>query len=232
MSFVVKNTAFYGPLDLLCPHTCRGCGALGAPLCECCKNYISTLHMNICPRCHKEVAKDENRCFSCKNLPFETAFVYGFREGLLSELIKEYKYRSVRDLAGVFAEFYAEMIPEDFGGGKDVVVVPLPTISRHIRERGFDHMLKVGKKLARMRGFKCWPVISRMNKTVQVGANEEERRAQAKGAYAVLQELDADKIYLLIDDVWTTGASMLSACEKMQAAGAKNLAAAVLAVNR
>lgn len=151
---------------------------------------------------------------------------------MLPELVKEYKYQAVRDMAEILAEFYAEMMSDDFSDGREVVVVPLPTIAKHVRERGFDHMLRVVKKLARKKGFSCQPVLKRVNKSVQVGANEKTRLKQAAEAYEVFEELDAEKMYLLIDDVWTTGASMLSACEKMQKAGAKHLAMAVLEVGK
>jgi len=103
-------------------------------------------------------------------------------------------------------------------------LVPLPTIRRHIRERGFDHIDLICRKTG-------WPVervLLRANSTVQVGASNEERRAQAQSAY-VAKGLEAEKRYLLVDDVWTTGSSMLAACEAMRAAGAKNLAIAVIA---
>lgn len=151
---------------------------------------------------------------------------------MLPELVKEYKYQAVRDMAEVLAGLYAEMIHEGFNEGREVVIVPLPTIGKHVRERGFDHMLSVAKKLARKRGFLCQPVLKRVNKSVQVGASEKTRLKQAAEAYAVDGDLNAEKMYLLVDDVWTTGASMLAASKKMQEAGAKHLAMAVLEVGK
>ena len=55
------------------------------------------------------------------------------------------------------------------------------------------------------------------------------RKKQAKEAYLVKSgAIDANRTYLLIDDVWTTGASMESAIDLMKKAGAKYLAAAVI----
>ena len=71
-------------------------------------------------------------------------------------------------------------------------------------------------------------LISRINKTVQVGADEKTRKVQASKAYAVSGEVDPSKTYLLVDDVWTTGASMESAIRLMKKAGAYKLASAVI----
>lgn len=106
----------------------------------------------------------------------------------------------------------------------DWVLVPLPTIGKHIRERGFDHIKLMCRKMGSP--MKC--VLKRRNNTTQVGATIDERRIQALGAYEAVG-VDAQERYLLVDDVWTTGSSMLAACEAMRAAGAKNLAIAVIA---
>ena len=73
-------------------------------------------------------------------------------------------------------------------------------------------------------------MIGRVNKTVQVGADEETRRRQAKEAYAVVRGVNAEATYLLIDDVWTTGASMEAATKAIKKAWAKKVAAAVVLI--
>lgn len=110
-----------------------------------------------------------------------------------------------------------EVIDEDF------YLVPLPTIRKHIRERGFDHI----KLLCKKTGLPFEEALKRRGNTVQVGASSEQRQKQAKEAYFAGDI--SDKRYLLVDDVWTTGSSMLAACEAMQNAGSKNLAIAVIA---
>ena len=98
-------------------------------------------------------------------------------------------------------------------------LVPLPTINRHIRERGFDHIGLICKKT----GLPVERVLLRNKNTVQVGASLEQRREQAKQAY-LLGSVDLNKKYLLVDDVWTTGSSMMAAANLMREAGVKNLA--------
>ena len=241
MGFDVKITTFSRILDLIAPFSCRGCGRLGSLLCECCKNYNIKHIIKICPRCRKSSKK----C-SC----MVPVYAVGRREGVLMKLTEEYKYKSIRKTAEVLAELMDAAIPRDFGigGGGDksvgddnvkdeVVVVPLPTVAKHVRERGFDHTLLLARELARRRGWKMKTLIARKNKTVQVGADEKTRRKQAEGAYVVSRRdvdsdvrLDAAKIYLLVDDVWTTGASMEAATEVIKKAGAVRVASAVILI--
>lgn len=133
-------------------------------------------------------------------------------------MIEIYKYNSVRAASFELADLLGGVINGDW------TLVPLPTINKHIRERGFDHI----KLMCRKMGLPMKCVLKRRNNTTQVGATVDERRIQALGAYEVVG-VDALDRYLLIDDVWTTGSSMLAACEAMRAAGTKNLAIAVIA---
>lgn len=227
MPFAVKITTFSGLLDLLCPHYCRGCGRLGRVLCECCKVYNVLKLANHCPVCGREIGRN---CKDCQ-LPFEATFMGGWRDSVMGELVEEYKYQSVREMGSVLAEIIDEKMPVVLG---EVVVVPLPTIRKHVRQRGLDHTLIVARELARRRGWKCEQILERRANTVQVGASASERLRQAERAYGVRPgvKLRPEVTYILYDDVWTTGASMLAAGELLREAGAEKVMAAVAAVSR
>lgn len=224
MGFIVKNTTIKNPLDLICPHTCIGCGAVGEVLCECCKNNILVEHLNYCPNC-KRLTSDGD----CKYCALPPCFMVGWRDELVFKLAEEFKYHSVRALGDVLAELLDVILPEVDG---KVVIVPLPTIKKHVRERGFDHMLKIAQKLGKRRKWKVEQILQRRKNTVQVGANREARLVQAAEAYGLAGRVDPGTTYVLVDDVWTTGASMKIATKKLQRAGASKVLLAVLAVNR
>ena len=195
-----------GIFDLVFPHSCRGCGRLGEVLCERCKKYIITSKME-----------------------FKSAVACDFRDSLLGEMVEEYKYNSVRAMGKVLAEILDAKMPEISG---EVVVVPLPTIAKHVRERGLDHTYQIGKNLARRRGWKCEKLLTRAKDTVQVRASRKERLAQAKEAYKIAGAVNNNKTYVLLDDVWTTGASMGAAEKLLREAGARKIVKAVLVVSR
>lgn len=72
-------------------------------------------------------------------------------------------------------------------------------------------------------------MLVRKNNTVQVGADSDTRKSQAKEAYAVCGAINANKSYYLLDDIWTTGSSMLAACDEMQKAGVEKLSVVLIA---
>ena len=227
MAFDVKITTLFRPLDLLAPFTCRGCGALGEVLCERCKNYNVSAIPKMCPSC-KANYKD------CKcDVPI---YAVSKREGVLVDLVEDYKYKSIRRASEVLAELMDAGIQTCAKGGDldgEVIVVPLPTVAKHIRERGFDHTLLLAKKLMkRHKGWKLCKMLDRNKNTVQVGTDGDKRREQAKDAYKLNKKvnINPNATYLLIDDVWTTGASMESAIGIIKAAGAKKIAAAVILI--
>lgn len=232
MRIVVKNTTSWRIADLLCPHTCRGCGRLGTVFCGCCKNNILEKRVNVCPLCkHKLDVNEKQRCGDCE-IGFDEVFVGGWREGALSKLVAEYKYKSVRAAGVVLAEVLNASIPERWGADKEVIVVPLPTIGKHVRERGFDHTLCLAKKLARRRGWKVERLLVRKADTVQVGTKAAERQEQAERAYEATRRTQKGVKYLLLDDVWTTGASAMAAERAMRGVGAEDVNMVVIEVGK
>lgn len=111
---------------------------------------------------------------------------------------------------------------------RKIVLVPLPTIRKHIRERGFDHTLRLCFELEnflqkRLDDFgisvEYQSFLVRKNKTVQVGKEKKERVKQAEKAYGICEgvKLDMNTLYILVDDVTTTGASLAAAKKILQA---------------
>ncbi|MBR3256096.1 ComF family protein [Candidatus Saccharibacteria bacterium] len=185
-------------------------------------------HRNICPNCKTD--NPTGSCLRCSGLP--SVYTVADRSTVIGTLVHDLKYSSARAIAKPLAEVVDATLPVIVG---DVTVVPLPTISRHIRERGFDHTLEIAKQLIKLRpDWTYKTILVRANDTVQVGASESNRLKQAKKAYRInpKQSIDEATTYLLIDDVWTTGASMKEAHKTIVKAGAAKTIMLALAVSR
>ena len=237
----VKITIEKFILDMVLPNRCVRCQREGGIFCDRCKKYISIINPGY-------VMNDM--------YGFEKLLVAGLKEGWFERMVRDFKYKGRRDYGEFLAEKLAEVILGEvkrmrFGDElsnksgevtcgvlrkveteikeiRQIVLVPLPTIRKHIRERGFDHTLRLCFELEEFLqkrfddlgvSVEYQSLLVRKNKTVQVGKEKKERVKQAEKAYGICEgvKIDANTLYILVDDVTTTGASLAAAKKILQA---------------
>ena len=211
-------------LSYIAPHHCCSCDKIGCIICDSCKYNIADDTKNICISCG-HLAGANGICDVCK-VPYERAWLVGDRSGALQRLIGLYKFERVKEAYRPLADLLASVLPDL---PADVVIVPLPTVSGHIRQRGYDHTLLIAKRVALLKGLKCQQLLVRKTNTKQRQASAKQRYKQAKNAFAVNGAVNAGTIYLLIDDVVTTGASIRYATKALRGAGANHVWVAIIA---
>ena len=237
----VKITIEKFILDMVLPNRCVRCQREGGIFCDRCKKYISIINPGY-------VMNDM--------YGFEKLLVAGLKEGWFERMVRDFKYKGRRDYGEFLAEKLGKVIlgevkrgvlcdgsSDESGDGsvevsrmmnaetrenRKIVLVPLPTIRKHIRERGFDHTLRLCFELEnflqkRLDDFgisvEYQSLLVRKNKTVQVGKEKKERVKQAEKAYGIREgvEIENKTLYILVDDVTTTGASLVAAKKILQA---------------
>ena len=146
--------------------------------------------------------------------------------GVIKEVIDGFKfynaYAAHRELAALLSDRVG-MLPTN------CVIVPIPTIPSHIRQRGYDHTLLIAKRLAKLQGRSVGRCLRRATSSMQRGKNRAEREEQASHAFYAKGRLDPKATYLLVDDVVTTGATLKYAAQALLDAGAKEVWAGVIA---
>ena len=178
------------------------------------------------------------RCSECGELEAES-FTFGFYDQPIGKMATELKMKGARHLVGPLARLLAEALPDVEGR---VVVVPVPTIKRHRKERSVAHAELVGRELARARGWEYAEVVGRVRDVVQTGKSGKVRREQVVGAFKVELPLlyqyitegakSQEAMFILLDDITTTGAT-LGECEKvLREAGVERVRRVVLAKTR
>lgn len=212
-------------LSIIAPHHCLLCNLSGDLLCSSCKYDIVNEPYEGCILCSKPTS-DNNICSNCK-VPYNKAWIVGERTDTLSQLVNIYKFFSTKSAHRDIASLLDLRLPEL---PKSTVVVPVPTIRRHVRERGYDHTLLFSDRFSHMRNLELQQAISRKTNTKQLGSSRKLRINQAKQAFEVNKQLDPNRPYLLIDDVITTGATIHYATKALLASGAKNVWVAIIAI--
>ncbi|MBQ1528573.1 ComF family protein, partial [Candidatus Saccharibacteria bacterium] len=193
----------------------------------------------LCERCKKDISENILVREIGERGEFLRAEYLGFRDEILGEMVEECKYAPARGLTAEIAEVVWRGYFEK--RNSPLILVPMPTSRKHVRGRGFDHVDLVCREIVRLSGGAARRVrlLARAKDTVQVGATEEVRRKQAKEAVRVdgkemekFLESGFKGEVVLIDDVWTTGASMLAAGRILKEAGVTNLVALAVTKNR
>ncbi len=159
-------------------------------------------------------------------MPYQRAWLVGQRSGALQKLINAYKFNNLRAAYQVLGDLVLAVLPDLPDG---TVLVPIPTVASHVRQRGYDHIMLIARYVAKKRKVPIKMVVKRLTKTKQRQADAKQRQLQASRAFMVHQKLDSKKIYLLIDDVMTTGATLKYAALALKKAGAKQVWVVVIA---
>jgi ComF family protein len=202
-----------GVLSVLVAPTCAACGAvLEAPLAGC-----------VCRVCWGEVHAVADIAFD-RGTPLERLTAVGEYDGAFREIIHALKYQGRRSIAAGLAGLMRKT-------GEEVLcnadcVVPVPLHWRREYARGFNQARDIARHLQR-------PVLDglvRSRPTVpQVELSKEQRLKNVEGVFALKRPrlrkapaLDGVTV-LLIDDVATTGATMVACAAVLKRAGAAHV---------
>jgi len=194
-----------------------------------------------CPSCggftrHASCPGTPARCAACAaSPPFYIARSLFAYEGPVREGIRAAKYRRGGLPSGLLAERLLEAIrgrwSDRFPYCFRPTVVPVPIMPLKYLRRGFNLPALVGSALARAAG---WPFEPRIlqrtgGNTPQAGLPLAEREENVRGAFTVPAGLRAPDVVLLLDDVYTTGATAKACALALKTAGAGHIVVVTVA---
>lgn len=219
----VKNTIIDTLLEFIAPHLCFGCGKTGSPLCDNCKKDIIKNSFTQCILCLRPSTSGVCRFHG---LPYRGAWVVGFRKGPIRALIDSFKFQNMKAASRSLAELLHDRLPDL---DPTTRIIPVPTAPGHIRERGYDHALLLARSLAKLRGLTLEKnLLARRDTATQHTAKRRERITQAENAFT-LDGIVKAVPYLIVDDIFTTGATLQRVARLLHGAGARDVSVAVVA---
>lgn len=159
---------------------------------------------------------------------FDFAYAFGSYEGSLQQLIHLFKYGKVETLARPLSELLLRALPRELNFD---FVMAVPMHWRKQWKRGFNQAALLAEPVARRFGLKVSEHLRRSRYTrSQASLNEKERQRNLEHSFAVRRpDQLAGKRILLVDDVFTTGATLRAAAAALKAAGAARVSILTLA---
>ncbi len=216
-------------LDFIYPKTCLTCNQVLAMdlekyFCERCLptiEYIDTF----CEKCGKKIHKDDE-CKDCKEILHyfdkgRSLFVY---KDEIKQAIIDYKYHQDLSKGKSFARLFYNHIDEINDWIIDVVV-PVPLHKEKYIERGFNQSEIIAKELSCLSNFDYnnKSLVRVKNTDSQKSLKRADRFQNMQESFFVSDNTFKDKTVLLVDDVYTTGATIDSCAKALLDAEAKNV---------
>lgn len=226
-------------LDVLFPKKCVGCGKLDTYFCKLCVENILQGDL-ICPQCF-EISSGGQAHPGCNDkLGLDGLWSLGLYKGPLKTAVKKLKYKPMGNLSivlvNIMVDYFAKYHPlflEQIKKDKDKgwVVVPVPLHWYRQNWRGFNQSSFLAKQLAERLGLQYMEALKRIKNTrPQVKLKNLSRYENVRDAFSLKTKHALHNAHiLLIDDVWTTGATMNGCCRVLKQAGAKKVWAITLA---
>ena len=204
---------------MLLPQRCLVCGAAGPQLCATCRAALPVVGPPLCERCGAPTAWPVRRCNECagRRLAFATARAAVAYDEPVRLLVAGWKERGLRRLADEAASLVAERLAHP----GDVVLTFVPPDRGRRLQRGYHPAERLATALAAEWRLPCLPLLTRSGPSRrQRGLTLRERRRNVAGAF---EARAAPARVVLVDDVYTSGATASAAASALRAAGARQV---------
>ena len=222
--------------DLLFPSFCLNCQREGNYICEDCFSLINISTNQYCPFCRPpKIVLDGKTCYACA----KTAKLAGlfcaasYQHFIIKKIISQFKYEPfIKELAKPLAFLiiqHFKLLDHPLPFSKDrsgFFLIPVPLHKKRLKWRGFNQAEEIASELS---AFLKIPLISNVllktkETKPQVELTAENRKENIKEVF-ICQNQDSikNKKILLVDDVFTTGATMEECASLLRQAGAKEV---------
>ena len=219
-------------LDFFFPLSCPGCGCFVETkgFCAQCWSSIDFITSPQCSLCGDPCAEGVSKvCRLChqKTPLFNThqsLFYYG---PLSRKVVFSLKYGRQRHLADLFAHW---LVPNALRHPVHVIV-PVPLHPKKLAQRGFNQAALMADRLGKLTGIPVQKraLVRHLNTPSQGFFSHNQREEIVFGAFAVQQEWNQETSVLLVDDVYTTGATLNACVHALKESGVLHVHALTLA---
>jgi len=221
------------------PAPCEMCGGVLAsasslPICQRCLAALGPLTGPLCDRCGRPFPSQASldarnpQCFACRRglYAFDAARSYGAYSDEMVKAITLLKYHRLTRLGGWFAKKLQATVEVNPILRKADVLVAVPLHPTRRRERGYNQTELIAKPLGRLLGIPldAGALVRTKPRPPQLFLSRRERWLSVRGAYEIRggSRIDNQRV-LLIDDVFTTGATLDACARVLKKAGAKSV---------
>jgi ComF family protein len=229
-------TTRFSLLDVFFPKFCFNCKALGAYICSDCASKLLPVSVDICPYCEKTSRYGLTHGVCSRLYGLDGMMNVFYYDETFRQIIKSIKFRRIR--AGVSA--LVDSVPEAFWKKlietsdiffKDAHVMAVPLHKKRHRERGFNQSYDFAHACAIMLQKNTSDILVRTRYTEPQSqlSSATERYVNIYRAFSVKPSAELPKKVIIVDDVWTTGATIREIAHTLKQHGVERVYALTFA---
>lgn len=215
---------FAGLLDFVFPPICLGCGNFDeseSQICNSCFGAIDTFEFPLCLNCQAFVPQEVN-CPVCKDDSI-LLFAYANYKPPLKDIIIQFKFKGITSPAVTFADLICEKHAEKLKKLKADCLIPIPLHPARENHRGYNQAELIARRISSNTETATEnDILERIIRgKPQARLNMEKRIKNVKGVFKAHQSDVHKKRIVLVDDVVTSGATVLEARKVLENADYK-----------
>lgn len=235
-------------VDWLYPPRCRACsgrihGRDAAYFCLKCRKSIQLVCHPLCTVCGRpfpEASGEDHTCGVCLARPphFVSARAWAcypreaFEEHPLRQVVQKFKYGRKVSLGKPLGQLMARGCQEFLADCRVDLIIPVPLHAKRLRWRGFNQSVLLGRQISRAYNIPMDVFALLRNKETppQTQLTEDERRRNVRAAFGLNPDRSIEgRSILLVDDVYTSGATLNECSRTLKKHGAKEVYVLTLA---
>lgn len=212
--------------------------AMAPILCPKCIRDFASGHSFKCARCGERVSVQKiykNNCHACENFQktFDKVSFVGLYQGIYKQLIHLYKFKNKRQLAIPFAQLLKYQFEQSWDIRQVDKIIPVPLHISRLRERGYNQallMLWQWKHIDYKSKIIPKMLIRKRATESQTHLTRKERMENMKSVFQLNPKFSVlDQHIIIVDDVYTTGATVHACAQVLKENGAKRVDVLTLA---
>ena len=225
-------------ISIIFPKRCAGCDCVipaEKDVCEECSRKIHMLSGAVCMICGKKVKKDSVYCYDCgrkKHEFFQNTAVFEYAD--IRQSLYRFKYNGRSEYAEYYAKKAYELHGKKIASWNADAIIPVPLHPLRFRKRGYNQAEEFARSLSVLTGIPVYTdVVKRVKNTKPLKLlSLSQRQNNLKKAFLFMQNDVKLNTIILVDDIYTTGATLDAVSMACKEGGVNGIYTITVAVGR